>query len=459
MLDPFVPLHDLTGVTVVDTSRMRFYKTAVFITGVSVRHLYIPPSKCHHFSKDGAPLCSIAIEVSSSKYVTAVVPAIAEAGDAFRQVDEVMGCEEMYFNKESSSRGVLYCMDITGLELLYPGTRRTNSEMGSKELIQIENPRRFTEGIRVTVHSGDREFEYTTATSTCSGEAVQTCSPRGEVIVHFRVMNCVDGVVVPSTLRPWSGRGYPQLLTNGRDGASDKEVDGSASSDGATATDARRSTDTVTGTPDDLATQGRSGGAPPNGMEEAAVAAAPTMSAPRPADEVEGSDAGTIRSTGSQLPLILRKSPSGQIKNTFSAPSAALLRDLLPCVTEASQEKIFSCYDAKKTGAITGEQLVHFCRAHEALFDDVPEDMPWQVLYQLFPYVTVRRAKLRADDGPELSSGTITSVDTVDSRNSDSTHATLWRHVELSEAQDVGWKSLHVEYPLFSLISLRLAQQ
>nr|CCD11576.1 unnamed protein product [Trypanosoma congolense IL3000] len=60
--------------------------------------------------------------------------------------------------------------------------------------------------------------------------------------------------------------------------------------------------------------------------------------------------------------------------------------DLVPCFTEERRRAVFQIYDVNKRGYITLEQLVHFCRAHVALFADHQSDLDiMRLLLSYFP--------------------------------------------------------------------------
>ncbi|EKF30794.1 hypothetical protein MOQ_005383 [Trypanosoma cruzi marinkellei] len=61
------------------------------------------------------------------------------------------------------------------------------------------------------------------------------------------------------------------------------------------------------------------------------------------------------------------------------------VRGLVPCYSEQRRQEVFRAYDTKKCGHMSIEQMLHFCRAHVALFDGEENDA--SILRGLRPYV------------------------------------------------------------------------
>lgn len=80
------------------------------------------------------------------------------------------------------------------------------------------------------------------------------------------------------------------------------------------------------------------------------------------------------------------------LKPATNAQLVASMDDLVPCYTEEQRRAVFALYDTNNRGYMTQEQILHFCRAHVALFDGHQNDANIvRLLQSLFPRMPRRR--------------------------------------------------------------------
>ncbi|EKG03030.1 hypothetical protein TCSYLVIO_005931 [Trypanosoma cruzi] len=89
-----------------------------------------------------------------------------------------------------------------------------------------------------------------------------------------------------------------------------------------------------------------------------------------------------------------RGTPSSQ-RSKIATQMFPDVRGLVPCYSEQRRQEVFRAYDTKNCGHMTIEQMLHFCRAHVALFDGEENDA--SILRGLRPYVASAAVRSHAE--------------------------------------------------------------
>lgn len=362
--------RDSNAVTHVDFALIRMCLSAVLVHSVSIR-------KLPHNLRD--EICSITISVNGSSYTCPGIKLTAEGNEK----DYVMGADLC----EANGRFPLYKMRFDNLHLLFPGGRPTTDPRAPPPPSFIANPREFPDCVKVTLHTEDLNRTYGSTMCKGSGEASYLSYPRGEVRVNFRVYPVVDAAVIMEPLYNRNSHFARQYLLG-------PPAPGGAIEDGASGEAPREKT-----TDEDPPVPSTEPLAAPQVavIEEQAQADDEEKSKqtpPPPPAAVEGSEEeGAGKESGSdddegltvvEKTALMVEKLKKMHASSLPDPLTAAVREVVPCSTEEAMNIAFSLYDENK-GFITREQLLHFCRAHEAYADYCEDDE--ELLRSLHPYI------------------------------------------------------------------------
>ncbi|RNF19970.1 uncharacterized protein Tco025E_03936 [Trypanosoma conorhini] len=131
-------------------------------------------------------------------------------------------------------------------------------------------------------------------------------------------------------------------------------------------------------------------------------------------------------------------------------PAASLfpeVESLVPCYSDEQREEVFRAYDTENCGRMTLEQLLHFCRAHVALYDGVDNDV--SILRGLRPYVPCAAHRCHTSTHFSSPSSRLLPAAVGAARPEHASAAAL--------AEFAGCESEGITYGVFEIIALRLA--
>lgn len=416
---PRIQLGDPAGLHRVDAPAMRFCSSALVLHSVTVRHL---PANVNALE------CVLTIAVRGSSHTTGRVVATRERNGESLAEDAVLATppartvssavvvssftgggrgDDHHHRRDSApvTNASTFKIHVSGLNLVFPGVRRRarDFEAVTATAPPIDNPREFSAGVSVTVHSLDRDVVLGTALCVTSGEAALLSYPRGEVALNFRVYPCFDGQIVTQplfgkecigsrfllTAADTEGVAAAAAITAGPDAAEGVAVvaDGSVAADGGEGCAGDSTANTST------ATNGNG-----NGSDNASGGGAIEVYS---ADPAAGSDNNDDDDDGGAAAAAIRTVVSRPPPTEEQKRLTAALEGLVPCFTEDQRRAAFALYSEGEedkgsnnhdpattaaTATITRAQLLHFVRSHVA-FADCCDDDEALLRLALVPYL------------------------------------------------------------------------
>ncbi|RNF11761.1 hypothetical protein TraAM80_00744 [Trypanosoma rangeli] len=145
--------------------------------------------------------------------------------------------------------------------------------------------------------------------------------------------------------------------------------------------------------------------------------------------------------------------------STAEAPSFPNVQGLVPCYSDEQREVVFRAYDTDNCGRMTLKQLLHFCRAHVALFDGEENDA--SILRGLRPYVPC--VAHRYHSGTNYSFPSWLTFHVLPAAASPEVRGTVTPSAHSHDASTppltglAGCESEGIGYNVFEIIALRLA--
>ncbi|ESL11430.1 hypothetical protein TRSC58_00818 [Trypanosoma rangeli SC58] len=145
--------------------------------------------------------------------------------------------------------------------------------------------------------------------------------------------------------------------------------------------------------------------------------------------------------------------------STTEAPLFPNVQGLVPCYSDEQREVVFRAYDTENCGRMTLKQLLHFCRAHVALFDGEENDA--SILRGLRPYVQC--AAHRYHSGTRSSSPSSPTFNLPSAAASPEVGGTATPSAHGHDASTLlltgfaGCEAEGIGYNVFEIIALRLA--
>eukprot|EP00796_Vickermania_ingenoplastis_P013443 gene13443-9254_t len=380
--------QDMEALVHVDDSLMRMCISSVIVHSVSIRKLPVDLERL---------TCAVTITVNGASYTTPAITATEEGPEK----DVVTGNTVPVLGGKCK----MFKMRFDNLNLLFPGQRRSSRRNARPPPAFIANPREMPDGVKITLHTEDLSHIFGTTTCKSSGEPAYLSFPRGEAVINFRVYPCVDGKTITQPLynrqtyaqtylngmpAPVEGREAPAQVQNGAPIEEEDEVKEAAP------VPAEEAPVPAEEAPADAAAE-----EVPAAAAEQAPAPVEEAPAPAPAPAAPAADAKLSRSSSSSsssLSESARKSITAaeqvsahvaQLQKLYAHcspdPLTAAMRAIVPCFNEPQMSVAFAMYDTEKKGVISRQQLLHFCRAHQA-YSDLYEDDE-ELLKSFAPYI------------------------------------------------------------------------